>query len=123
MRWAVPVSVGVGAPLGDEEVAEAIGVEQRFGLADPTAHLHRVEAGPCRLLGPDTSTLLHEVVDPPPLEELRLGPHRIGFGQLVDRDLDRDVLGARRNEVVVATLVAAIRAQPNRATVARRASR
>jgi len=62
--------VSGAAPLGDVEAAEARRVEQRFGLAHPAAHPHRLEAGPCRLLVPDADSFVDEVVDPPPLQEL-----------------------------------------------------
>ena len=98
IRRNVDQSEGVAAPFGDEEAAEAVRVEQGFGFADPAAHPHRFEAGPGSLFGPDPLALLDQLVDPPSLEELRLGSHVVGFGQLIDRHVDRDVLrpGAAR---------------------------
>jgi hypothetical protein len=69
-----------------------VGVEQRLGFADAAAHLHRFETRSGGLLLPDALALGDEIVDPPPLQELGLGANGVGFGQLVDRDVDGDVL-------------------------------
>ena len=61
---------------------------------------------------PTAAPLVDQLVDPPPLQELRLRGHGVRFGKLVEGDLHRDVLAARIGEVVVTALVPAIRAQP-----------
>ena len=46
--------------------------------------------------------LVDQLADPVQLQPLRLGADRVGLGQLVDRHLAGDVLGAGLGQVVVA---------------------
>src|SRR5699024_6795084 len=96
----------------DGEAAETPGIEQGVGLGDTTTHTHRLEVRSGGVGLPAPATLLDELIDPPRPEERGLGVYRIGWRELVERDVGGDVLRSGVGEIVAATLVSTIGAQP-----------
>ena len=99
-------------PLGDEEGAQTVRVEERLGLVDAAAGLEGLEVAKVRPFGPDPLALSDEFVDAVSSEPLGLGGGRGGVGELVERDVGGDVgVASRKREGIVAPLVARVRAQ------------